>query len=316
MVYEGLAAPETSHKGDRLNREPVYSGIVGARSRGYELEPLHTRHWPKALELLQRSYPHTSMVWWSRGLQRLLHIPPNDKRSAIGMQMHGPRGLAGVALLFDSDSRLGLTQRQVNASSWAIDPADRMQAPWMARQGLSDLGTTYTAITPVPSALRILQRMGFKAVSHQRLLVVTPRAAGRIASSARVLDRADALHALRDKSIFRALEDHDRLGCTVCAVEMPDRLVPLVLRQRRQSRILPLAEVIYAPAITDILTAIVPLSRFLLRRGIPLLEFEAHEDTQIDIPCTRLFRRRFASGAYANKGIDHLYSELVYLQNS
>jgi hypothetical protein len=46
-----------------------------------------------------------------------------------------------------------------------------------------------------------------------------------------------------------------------------------------------------------------------------LLEFEANENELIDIRCTRLFRRRFAKGAYQPKGINHLYSELVYLKN-
>jgi len=55
------------------------------------------------------------------------------------------------------------------------------------------------------------------------------------------------------------------------------------------------------------------LANGLLRRGFAMLEFEADEALVPEFPCTRLFVRRFARGNYNSAGIDHLYSELVYL---
>ncbi|MDD2880611.1 MAG: hypothetical protein PHQ58_09245 [Rhodoferax sp.] len=286
------------------------------RSRGYELEPLLPERWPIALEMLQRSYPLTPTAWWNAGYTRLMAVPPNDDHSPIGVLMHGPRGIAGVSLLFGSRRGLGNTvQNHVNASSWAIEPTDRMQALWMAKQTLSDPKTVYTALTPIPQALRILQRLGFRAVSSQRVLVITPLQVRHKAPMVRILDTNETLQAFKDSLLLRALHDHARLGCLVCAIALPDRLVPLVMRTRRQSRLIPLAEVVYSPSVADITAAIGPLSRFLLRQGVALLQFEAHEDAQIEVSCTRLFSRRFASGPYRPEGIDHLYSELVYLQN-
>ncbi len=284
------------------------------RSRGYELEPLLTARLPVALDMLQRSYPDTPMSWWNAGMKRLQAVPPNTEQRPIGMLMHGPRGVAGVTLLFDS-ARGGTGTRHINASSLAIDPADRMQALWMAKQTLCDPQTVYTALTPIPQALRILQRLGFKAVSSQRVLVMTPWQSRRKTSTFRVLDTGEAVRAFRNSSLEQVLQDHAQLGCMVCAIETQERLVPLVLRTKRQSRVIPLAEIIYTPSLADVVAAIGPLSQFLWRRGVALLEFEAHEDAQIDIRCTRLFRRRFANGPYAVEGIDHLYSELVYLKN-
>lgn len=286
------------------------------RARGYELEPLQAARWPVALELFQRSFPQTPAAWWNKGITRLQAVPPNDAQRPIGMLMHGPRGLAGATLLFNSTREVGESQRQhVNASSWAIAPADRMQALWMAKQTLCDPQIVYTALTPIPQALRVLQRLGFVAVSSQRVLVMTPRHVGGKASPIRILDAHNTLKALKNSPLLKALQDHAQLGCIVCAIELPERVVPLVLRTRRQSHLIPLAEIIYTPSIADVMTGIGPLSRFLMRQGMALLEFEAHEDAQIDIACTRLFRRRFASGPYRSEGIDHLYSELVYLQN-
>ena len=286
------------------------------QSRGYSLEPLQPERWPVALEVLRRNYPKTPAAWWGQGIKRLQDVPPNNDRRPMGMLMHGPRGVAGVTLLFESTRpREGTTQRQVNASSWAIEPADRMHALWMAKNTLCDTGAIYTALTPIPQALRILQRLGFAAVSQQRVLVMALQHARQQSNAPRVLNVSETLQAFKDSPMLQVLQDHDRLGCIVCALELSDRLVPLVLRTRWQSRLIPVAEVIYTPSVADIMSTVVPLSRFLLRHGIFLLEFEAHEDALVDISCTRLFRRRFARGPYQSEGIDHLYSELVYLKN-
>lgn len=247
-------------------------------------------------------------------MKRLQAVPPNNEQRPIGMLMHGPRGVTGVTLLFNS-TRGETGTRHINASSWAIEPTDRMQALWMAKQTLCDPQTVYTALTPIPQALRILQRLGFTAVSSQRVLVMTLLQAQRKALALRVLDATETLQEFRNSHLAQALLDHVQLGCIVCAIEFPDRLVPLILRTRRQSRLIPLAEIIYTPSVTDVVSGVEALSRFLVRRGVALLEFEVHEDAHIDITCTRLFRRRFASGPYPAGGIDHLYSELVFLQN-
>jgi hypothetical protein len=177
---------------------------------------------------------------------------------------------------------------------------------------LSEPDAVYTALTPTLQALRLLQRTGFVPVSHQRVVVFTPRLAS-VKAPFRILPQADALAQLRDGATARFLNDHVRLGCTVCAIDTPDGLQPLVLRSRRRARLLRAAEVVYAPSVETLAAAAGPLSRQLLKQGYTMLEFEASEEATFEIPCTRLFRRRFARGPYERRGIDHLYSELVYL---
>jgi len=69
----------------------------------------------------------------------------------------------------------------------------------------------------------------------------------------------------------------------------------------------------YTPLQSAVAAHMGVIARYLLSLGYPLMEFEGHEDLVVQFPCTRLFQRRFARGSYDRLGIDHLYSELIYL---
>jgi hypothetical protein len=230
-----------------------------------------------------------------------------------------------VALLLASSRPWpGGLQRHINANSWAIVPTARDRALWMARHGLSELTTTYSVLTPIATVVKLLQRVGFEPVTHQQVLASTLRLATladhRPAPRATVLAGADAWHALRDDPLASALEDHRRLGCTVLALQDDDApspgqpaWVPLVFRSTRRLRCLPTAELVYTPSQALVARHAPRLAARLLRQGRLLMAFDAHQDLVPAFPCTRLFQRRFARCLLNPRGVDHLYSELVYL---
>lgn len=294
--------------------------IVPAEANGYAIEAFGAARWPVARQALMRGYPGSSEAWWQAGFERTQAVPGNAPDQPLGMLLHGPTGIAGVVMLYASrrvTALPGSPQLHVNLSSWAMVPESREQAIWFVRRALHEPDAVYSSLTPITATARILKRMKFQTISHQLVLSVTPRlalsASPAAAVSPRVLGAAATLGALRDDPIHPALVDHDRLGCVVCSVETHDGLLPLVFRCRLRSLKLPVAELIYTPSVAALCAVVRPLSRFLLRRGFPLMEFEANEDAAIDFRAVRLFRRRLASGPYPKHGIDHLYSELVYL---
>jgi hypothetical protein len=87
----------------------------------------------------------------------------------------------------------------------------------------------------------------------------------------------------------------------------------LVWRQTRRLRLLPTAELIYTRSQAMVTAHAGAIARSLMGQRQALMAFEGHEDLVVEHPCTRLFQRRFARGEYPVHGIDHLYSELVYL---
>ena len=298
----------------------------------WRLEPFGHADRAQARQLLLACYPGTPAALWDRGLQRLQDVPSAPTDHPLGILLVGPGGPAGLALLLASHRPWpGGSQRHVNGSSWGILPAARDRALWMARHGLAELTTTYSALTPIPSAVKLLERVGFEAVTHQQILAATLRLAGlpRRArpAGATVLAGAEALRALRDHPLAQALEDHRRLGCFVLAL-LPGRpaaatagfdgdaaagFVPLVFRPVRRLGCLPAAELVYAPSQAQVAAHAPLLALQLLRRGFVLMVFDAHQDLVPEFPCTRLFQRRYARCQLHLRGVDYLYSELVYL---
>lgn len=310
-----------------MNRDPISGpgcdpisalGSTGALdtagANDFSVAPFFARDWPVAQRMLLALYPATPPALWARGFERLQAVPPAATETALGVLLRQAGRVVGVALMLPSQRGVGASaQWRVNASSWAIEAPARSRALWMARQTLNQPGTVYTALTPIHSASRMLQRIGFAPVSHQCLLGFAPRLRQAAGAGTRVLSASETLHALRDHPLHPALQDHHRLDCVVCALATPDGLVPLVWRPRRRLRWLPVAELLYAPSQAVVAAHVGALARHLLGLGYALLEFEAQQDFVPDFACTRLFQRRFARGPYAAEGIDHLYSELVYL---
>jgi hypothetical protein len=286
----------------------------------WALEPFGTEGWPTARRLLLACYPGTPAALWDSGFQRLKQVPNAPSTEPLGMILTSPQGPTGLALLLASQ-RPGADgpQRMVNVSSWGILPRGRERALWMARTGLAEPRTAYTALTPMPSLHKLLLRIGFRAVTHQTVLAATPRLAWtalRGPRPATVLGGAAALRELRDDPLAMAMQDHVRLGCEVLALQHESGIqgwVPLVFRPQRRLGWLRTAEVLYAPSQALVADQAHALALPLLKRGYVLLAFEAHEELLPDFPCTRLFQRRYARAVQARRGIDHLYSELVYL---
>jgi hypothetical protein len=285
----------------------------GERDAGFGIETFGPSHWPQALAQLLKGYPGTAAAWWQAGFERSLRVPTNRPDQPIGMLLHGPSGLVGVTMLYASErpsEGAGSPQLHINLSSWAMAPQARERALWFARRGLANPDAVYSSLTPIVATAGILRRLKFAPVSQQRVVCFTPRLAR---AGERVLGPEATLAELEGHPMQPLLADHHRLGCLVCAVQTPSGWMPVVLRLCRRAFGLPSAEIIYASSTAAVARAVAPLSRFLLARGFPFMEFEADAYLPIEFAATRLFRLRLARGPYPRHGIDHLYSELVYL---
>lgn len=280
----------------------------------FTLEPFALADWPAARAQLLAGYPHTPAAWWDAGHARLKQVPPAGADAPLGVLLRRGGQDVGVLLLLHS-RRAGEAEQpwHVCASNFAISPDHRERALWMTRRATADQTKIYTAITPITSVVRMAQRLGFTASAHQCIVGFTPRLQGAAGAATPVLWGDAALQALRDHPLAGALEDHHRLGCLVSALQAPSGMQPLVWRSKRRLRALRSAELLYTPSQALVNDHVGALARGLLRRGYAALEFEAHEDLVPAFSCTRLFQRRFARGPYRTAGIDHLYSELVYL---
>lgn len=301
------------------------SAVIAPAAQGpWALEPFGADAWPTARRLWLACYPCTPPSMWEAGFKRLRQVPSAPAGTPLGVILTCADGPAGLGLLLASQrpSQQG-PQRLVNASSWGILPRARQRALWMARTALSEPGTAYTALTPMPSLHKLLGRIDVMPTTHQHILASLPRLAwtappqdGRAPRNAAVLSGQAALHALRDDPLATALHDHVRLGCEVLALQSASGTqgwVPLVFRAQRRLGWLRTAELLYTPSQALIAENAWALAGPLLRRGYLLLGFDAHEDLCPGFACTRLFQRRYGRALPESRGVDYMYSELVYL---
>lgn len=298
----------------RILRVMVRNEEAGEPRAIYALRPWGPTDFGQVREVLRAGYPHTPGAFWDAALERLRSVPPGAADDPLGALLERHGRPVGVALLLPSRRPGPQAPLHINASSWVVLPEARTKALWAAGRAMDRSDAVYTALTPNAPTVRMLERLGFRPLSHQCVLTLAPRVARWPGPAARVQVGRPALAALRDDPLLGALEDHHRLGCTITAVETAGGWVPMVWRTRWFMRLLRAAELLYTPSVTLALAHAPALARALLPRAYAALAIEAPEHCAPDLPCTRLFQRRFARGPAGGAGIDHLYSELVYLR--
>lgn len=287
---------------------------IDERAASFSIRRFGLGDWHEVRAMLLAGYCNARPGFWDAGFARLQAVPPLPGDPPLGVLLECERRPVGVAIMLPSRREDGQRSvMHVNASSWAILPAARGRAMWMARRAMADAETVYTALTPIASASAVLQRIGFRPISHQCILGFTPRLLGAGKPGAKVWHGVDALRRLRDDPLAAALDDHLRLGCLVMALDTGHAVVPLVWRSQRRLQVLRTAELLYTPSQALVAEHMATIARHLLGLGYLMTAFEADADLVPDFSCTRLFQRRLARGPYNLRGIDHLYSELVYL---
>ncbi|MEZ5739755.1 MAG: hypothetical protein R3E68_10065 [Burkholderiaceae bacterium] len=284
-------------------------------ARRFELQPFTTAQWPLAQAMLERGFPDDRPTLWRKGLARRLAVPPQSGDDTAGLLLTDGDGPAGMMLSYTSLRPDDDTPRRVtNLSSWFIEPRARFQALAMLRQATADPAVTYTDLSATPAVARMLPLVGFRPIAHQFVIVpalhpTLVRGATPVLASGQA-----ALAQLQGHPLHQAFADHLALGCLLCVVESRQGPQPIVLRPKDKAKLLRGAELIYAASHAVFMQNIGPISRYLLGRGRPFLVFEAPQDAEIPVSSLRLFKRRFAKGPYDERGVDHLYSELAYLQ--
>lgn len=258
---------------------------------------------------------------WAAMFERVAACPTGGEQAAIGWRIGAAEEPTGVLLALPCIE--GVTVRdggppRVNLSSWVVQPTARARAPFMFRQATLRTDCVYTDLTPSPAVARLLPAVGFTPISRGTCRLLTAHVALQARKGWRIVSAAATLAATADTTLVRALRDHERMGCMVAGIAHEHAIAPVVLRRRWRKRVIPVAEVLFWPApsadMAEPLDALPALSAWLIARGLSFLEIERPLERELTVP-HRVANEapRYAKGAYDRGGIDHLYSELVYM---
>ena len=123
---------------------------------------------PGVVDVLLRGFPTRGRAHWERGLRRMGQRPALDGCPRYGFLLETGSGPVGVSLmLFDGGGAAGSARLRCNLSSWAVDPAFRMQAPLLVASALKRRDVTYTNISPAPHTWSTIEAQGFEAYARE-----------------------------------------------------------------------------------------------------------------------------------------------------
>jgi hypothetical protein len=280
------------------------------------LQPIDADSLDEALALLAKGFPVHDARFWRAGLERLQGHHDRYGFGPVGYVMGQPGRRTGVVLTMVSE-RLGPDgerRRVVNLSSWYIEEQARWLAPMMLKQLTSELGTTFTDLTPSPPVRKLISALGFQPWNTGVIVALLPLVAVLGWRAASVISCAALASASLSPALRRIVDDHEAMGCVTLGLRRNEAVSPLVFLPTRR-RGLPSARLLYAENKREVIAQFGEVARHLLRRGILFAEIPADSTDQLPggwfttgAPPT------FYKGSMAPEGIDHAWSEFAFLR--
>jgi len=246
------------------------------------------------LAVLGRAFPDQPRAHYHRVFDRLARhtTPPGFPKYGYVLMVDG--AIAGVVLTIVSAMTVNGEQRvRINVANWYVDPEFRGYAPMLTSPLRAFKQATYLNITPAPHTWPMLEALGYRRFCDGVFFAVAALSVRSLTASVRRIasdvEPGDGLSPAEAD----VLRDHADFGCISVVCEWNGQRYPFVfLRGRTYWKGIPLAhaQLIYCRDFESYVQLAGPLGRFLLRRGMPLVQSDAHG------PVPGLF------GRYANWG--------------
>lgn len=224
---------------------------------------------PRAAALLHEGFPQRSPDFWMAALRRMQHFGGNAEAGVpLGWLMMQGDQPVGVVLTPASLRRWpdGAVEKLVNFSSWYVQPAYRWRAYLWLRSLLADKSAVYTDLTPTAEVQAMLPKLGFAAVNQGVALLPVPLLALLPAGAARVRVLSDDEPVPVCGLSREQVDAHRSLGCLALVLECAGTQ-QLVVCRRTRWRGLPVAQLVYAESLSQLLRHRAALARCLLGQG-------------------------------------------------
>jgi hypothetical protein len=270
---------------------------------------IHANDIDRVVALLTRGFG--GEAYWAGALRRLTDHPTPPGLPKYGYVLEHDGALVGVILLIFTDVRIGGESHiRCNVSSWYVDPAHRSYASMLAKRATRLANVTYFNISPAPNTWSILDTQGFRPLAIGRTVSVP--ALNRPRFSVRVWLIATGTEPGRDlqQAEIDLLLHHTAYSALSLICEDDGQRHPFVFGLERRRGFLRIAHLVYCRDLSEFIRFAGPIGRFLLRRGIGLVEFNSNE------PIAGIYgrysrQRKYWKGSDLIHAGDVAYSEFV-----
>lgn len=265
----------------------------------------------EALAVLKRGFPEKTESFWANALRKILSSPSRRDAEPIGFLMAVGHDDVGIVLTIPGrKTGPSGTRDVVNLAAWYVDEPHRWLAARMLQKVVAREASVFTDLTPSSTVQKINQRLGFEILNEGFQVFPLPWTALRARTQARIIspDEAGLADATR-----ATLDHHARLGCLVGVLRNGADQHPLIFSRMRR-RGLPGVRIILTSSKRLVVDHLAVISRFLLRNRLFFLQMDANRaDATIRSSISRWSAPTYVKGATDRSGIDHTYSELVFL---
>lgn len=267
--------------------------------------------------LLAEGFPERSQTFWDQAFQRLHRLGGNAAAGVpLGYFLLDRDVPVGVMLTPASlRRRAGGIHTVINLSSWYVRPEQRWRAGLMQRAVLNAHDALFTDLSATQEVRRMLEAFGFTQLNAGvtfHALALTALEPVRKA----VVHDLDASSGAIPADTRDLLEAHRDIGCLAAVLEADGQAHALLLK-KRWPKGLPGARLLYCSSNAALARHLPALSRYLMRRGMLLLETDTDalpgRRGQLDRPIGLKFAKALNGYGLDPDTTDYAGSELAIL---
>lgn len=232
---------------------------------------------PGVAALLAEGFDRHSVRFWREGLERLRRHGGVSGYPRFGYLLEAEGRPVGVLLLiFSPLGGAGEPPVRCNVSSWYVRPDARGFAPLLVSRALRFKEVQYVNTTPAPGTIAIIEAQGYQRYASGLFYGVGLWSTPAPGCQVKLVD--ETLRPGTDLSAreVRLLLDHRELGCLSMVCIDEGRRIPFVFGARRVRGILPYGCLYWCRDMADFHAYARPLSRMLLRKGLPIVRIDAN----------------------------------------
>lgn len=280
-----------------------------------KLRPIARRDADEAAALLAEGFPGLSHETWAACLPGIYAQAERMGHDEIGQFAAVGDSVIGIGLTIPSRrvAYAPTPRAVVNLSAFYMRPGNEWRTPLFIRRVMSDPAIDYVDLTPSDSMRQLNRRLGLVDRSSGAVVVPLAVSALRLSRRAKVAPVEAVSPTAMSELHLGLLRDHARLGCVAVGIALDGVCHPLILGPSRRRDVAGV-RVILARDRALLAAALGPLSRYLLKRGLHFLEFEASGKDGFP---EALFRPGApplqTTHAPDSAAIDHTYTEYAFI---
>jgi hypothetical protein len=228
------------------------------------------------IDLVTPAYDVTRAVWESRMRRLTDHASPAGyPKYGLMLECEG-RPVGTIFTMFTSVTVNEETKIRCYLMTRYVDPAFRNYGTMLAMRALKYKDVTYrSGSTPWQHVIPLLKAQGYTRWCEGRMIAVAALSFRfeRVRVTAVSADTAAGCDLMPFE--VELFSRHAAYGCLTLMCRTETGEFPFVFQPRRKGGMVPFARLVYCRDIADLVRFAGPIGRYLLRRGLPLVVFDA-----------------------------------------